>query len=283
MSRNERIRAAVFLFFLGIFLYPSFSDAWNRKRSEALKTDYDSAVSSLGKEKLKKEWEDARKYNKAHTANYIQDVFSAERKKEDKKTQPYSSLLDPAGTGVMGELEIPKINLRLEIYHGTGEESLSKGCGHIEGTSLPVGGSGTHAVLAAHRGLAKAKLFTDLDQMKKGDVFYITVLNHRLAYRTDQILTAEPDDTEALKIESGKDYVTLLTCTPYAVNTQRLLVRGRRISLKEAENRSKSGTGFRTSERDMLTACAAAVLTALMAVRLIRSRRKKREAESQKK
>lgn len=142
---------------------------------------------------------------------------------------PYWSLLDPDGTGVMGYLEIPKISLRLPIYHGTGDAALQKGIGHLAGTSLPVGGSGTHCVLSGHRGLPSALLFTDLDQLETGDTFTLYVLDQRLSYQVDQILVVEPEDVSTLAPEDGKDYVTLVTCTPYGVNTHRLLVRGSRI------------------------------------------------------
>lgn len=147
----------------------------------------------------------------------------------------YEQLLDIDGTGMMGYIEIPKIKILLPIYHGTSERVLQSGVGHLEHTSLPVGGKSTHAVLSGHRGLANAKIFTDLNKMEKGDVFYIKVLTRTFTYQVDQILTVEPTETKALEIEEGKDYVTLVTCTPYGINTHRLLVRGRRIPYEEAK------------------------------------------------
>ena len=138
-------------------------------------------------------------------------------------------ILNEAGDGIMGYLSIPKINIKLAIYHGTADDVLQTGVGHLNGTKLPIGGESTHCVVAAHRGLPSAKLFTDIDQLRNGDKFYIHVLDQVLAYEVDQILVVEPEDTDALAVEEGEDLVTLLTCTPYGVNTQRLLVRGHRV------------------------------------------------------
>ena len=145
----------------------------------------------------------------------------------------YEAILNPLGNGLMGQVEIPCIDITLPIYHYTDEEVLQKGAGHLPGSSVPVGGAGSHAVISAHRGLPSAKMFTDLDRVKIGNVFYIHVLGDTLAYEVDQILTVEPSDTEALSVQEGEDYCTLLTCTPYAVNSHRLLVRGHRIPYEE--------------------------------------------------
>ena len=147
----------------------------------------------------------------------------------------YNNLLKIDDTGMMGYIDIPKLDVVLPVYHGTSEKVLQSGVGHLKNTSLPVGGESCHAVLSGHRGLANAKIFTDLNKMEVGDVFYIKVLHHTFAYQVDQILTVLPSDTDALQIEKGKDYVTLVTCTPYAVNTHRLLVRGTRIPYEEAQ------------------------------------------------
>lgn len=163
----------------------------------------------------------------------------------------YEELLNPQGDGVMCYLEIADINVFLPVYHGTGTEELERGAGHLYGSSLPVGGEGTHAVLAAHRGLASKALFTDLDQMEEGMVFHIYVLGEKLSYRVDRISTVTPEDTELLEIEEGKDYVTLVTCTPYGINSHRLLVRGSRISPGETEEAGaqKAESGFGAWER----------------------------------
>lgn len=215
----------IFLTGLGVLLYPVFSDLWNQHRQNRLMTDYTNTVTDMEDAERNALWSAAVQYNQGLQAA-PQDAFTGAN---PGPKNPYWSLLDPDGTGVMGYLEIPKISLRLPIYHGTGDAALQKGIGHLAGTSLPVGGSGTHCVLSGHRGLPSALLFTDLDQLETGDTFTLYVLDQRLSYQVDQILVVEPEDVSALAPEDGKDYVTLVTCTPYGVNTHRLLVRGSRI------------------------------------------------------
>ncbi|MCD7882231.1 MAG: class C sortase [Lachnospiraceae bacterium] len=223
-----------FLIGFGILIYPTISEIWNTYRDQQLISDYTEAVEELESEDYSQIWAEAREYNEQHTVNTIVDVFD-EEENEYVLSHPYDDLLDPLGNGIMGYLEIPKIDVKLAIYHGASAEVLEKGVGHIEGTSLPIGGEGTHAVLSAHRGLSSAKLFTDLDQLEIGDIFYLKILDETLAYEVDQILTVEPEETEALAIEEGMDLVTLVTCTPYGVNTHRLLVRGHRTEYVEEE------------------------------------------------
>lgn len=219
------IPVLIFLTGLGVLLYPVFSDLWNQHRQNRLMTDYTNTVTDMEDAERNALWSAAVQYNQGLQAA-PQDAFAGA---DPGPKNPYWSLLDPDGTGVMGYLEIPKISLRLPIYHGTGDAALQKGIGHLAGTSLPVGGSGTHCVLSGHRGLPSALLFTDLDQLETGDTFTLYVLDQRLSYQVDQILVVEPEDVSALAPEDGKDYVTLVTCTPYGVNTHRLLVRGSRI------------------------------------------------------
>ena len=219
------IPVLIFLTGLGVLLYPVFSDLWNQHRQNRLMTDYTNTVTDMEDAERNALWSAAVQYNQGLQAA-PQDAFTGA---DPGPKNPYWSLLDPDGTGVMGYLEIPKISLRLPIYHGTGDAALQKGIGHLAGTSLPVGGSGTHCVLSGHRGLPSALLFTDLDQLETGDTFTLDVLDQRLSYQVDQILVVEPEDVSALAPEDGKDYVTLVTCTPYGVNTPRLLVRGSRI------------------------------------------------------
>lgn len=219
------IPVLIFLTGLGVLLYPVFSDLWNQHRQNRLMTDYTNTVTDMEDAERNALWSAAVQYNQGLQAA-PQDAFTGA---DPGPKNPYWSLLDPDGTGVMGYLEIPKISLRLPIYHGTGDAALQKGIGHLAGTSLPVGGSGTHCVLSGHRGLPSALLFTDLDQLETGDTFTLYVLDQRLSYQVDQILVVEPEDVSALAPEDGKDYVTLVTCTPYGVNTHRLLVRGSRI------------------------------------------------------
>lgn len=218
-----------FLIGIVVLLYPTISDQWNRFRNRQLVTGYSKAVEQLSDSEYEEIWAEARAYNAAHKVNVISDVFG-----EDYiLSHPYDTLLNPNGDEIMGSIEIPKINVVLAIYHGVGAAVLEQGCGHVEGTSLPVGGPGTHTVLAAHRGLPSAELFTDLDQLEIGDMFYLHVMGETLAYEVDQIETVLPHETEYLDIEEGEDYATLLTCTPYGVNTHRLLVRGRRAEYME--------------------------------------------------
>jgi sortase A len=216
----------------GILFYPIISSRWNKYRDAMLISDYTRTVNNYSEDQYKDVFVAAKAYNDQHLSNYIMDAFD-ESTEDYILTHPYDTLLNPMGDYVMGYIEIPKIDLRLPIYHGVGTEALEKGAGHIEGTSLPIGGPGTHAVLSGHRGLPGRKLFTDLDLIKEGDQFYLQVLNETLAYEVDQILTVLPHESKALDIVPGEDLVTLVTCTPYGVNSHRLLIRGHRIPFKE--------------------------------------------------
>lgn len=217
--------ALLFLAGLAVLLYPSFSDLWNQRRQESMIGTYVETVAQLTKEDHSTLRQAAQEYN-AGLDGTFHDAFIADRIGQD---DPYWSLLDPDGSGVMGYIEIPKISVRLPVYHGAGEDALQRGIGHLAGTSLPVGGAGTHCVLSGHRGLPTALLFTDLDRLISGDRFYLHVLNETLAYEVDRIAVVEPTEVSDLLPESGADYVTLVTCTPYGVNTHRLLVRGHRV------------------------------------------------------
>lgn len=224
----------VFLVGLAIFLYPVLSDLWNRWRNEDLIVEYKDNIQNLQEtdnKQYEEIWAKAKKYNKNHRQNYVIDPFT--EAEDYEKSSDYNAQLNPNHDGIMGYLTIPKIDVGLVIYHGIGEEALEKGVGHTEGTSLPIGGKSTHSVLSAHSGLPSAKLFTDLDQLKIGDKFFIHVLNKTLAYEVDQIKIVLPDNVDVIKIVEGKDYSTLLTCTPYGVNSHRLCVRGERIPYGE--------------------------------------------------
>lgn len=229
--------ALLFLLGLSILLYPAFSDAWNQYRNAQLITTYDTAVKNLSENEYDSLWKEARKYNRQHKVNTFAEVF--DKNGNYTLDDSYKKILDPDGEGLMGSIEIPRIHVKIAIYHGLGEDVLEKGAGHMEGTSLPVGGKSTHAVLAAHRGLPSARLFTDLDQLEKGDIFLIHVLGKTLAYKVDQIRTVLPSESDALKIIEGEDHVTLLTCTPYGVNTHRLLIRGIRTRYVKQEIKEK--------------------------------------------
>ena len=223
----------LFLIGFGILIYPTVADQWNTYRQSRLISSYEKNIEEMEPEDFTAQWEKAQALNGTLTKNSIYgDVFGQDE--EEMQDSEYWQVLNVGGDGVMGYLSIPKINLKVSIYHGTGDEVLQTGVGHLNGTGLPIGGEGTHSVLAAHRGLPSARLFTDIDQMKKGDKFYLHILDETLAYQVDQILDmVDKDDMEtlenALQIEEGKDYVTLFTCTPYGVNSHRLLVRGTRV------------------------------------------------------
>ena len=217
----------------GILFYPTISSQWNKYRDSLLISEYTQKVQDYSEEQYRDVYQAAKAYNDQHLTNYILDAFD-ESAEEYILTHPYDTLLNPLGDYVTGYIEIPKIDVSLPIYHGVGTAALEKGAGHIEGTSLPIGGPGTHAVLSGHRGLPGRKLFTDLDLIQVGDQFYLNVLNETLAYEVDQILTVLPHETEALDIVPGEDLVTLVTCTPYGVNSHRLLIRGHRIEYSEA-------------------------------------------------
>ena len=226
--------ALLFLTGFAILTYPTISDQWNTFRQSRLISDYQEVVSQMEEEDFEEVWAAARGYNQTFEQNSIlSDAFGIDEAEHIEDTE-YWKVLNVAGDGGMGYLTIPKINIRLAIYHGTSEEVLQTGVGHLNGTRLPVGGESNHTVLSAHRGLPSAKLFTDIDQLEPGDLFYLHILNEDLAYEVDRILPmVDKDDMEtlqeALSIREGEDHITLFTCTPYGVNSHRLLVRGVRV------------------------------------------------------
>ena len=215
----------VLVFFVGLslLLYPSVSDYWNSFHQTRAIATYAEEVATLDNEQYDELWAAAQQYNRSLTERGNAYVLSEEQK------EAYEKLLDVSGLGVMGYIEIPEIDVSLPVYHGTEESVLQIAVGHLDWSSLPVGGESTHCVLSGHRGLPSAKLFTNLDKLTEGDIFLLRVLDEVLTYEVDQILIVEPQETGALRIEEGKDYCTLDTCTPYGINTHRLLVRGHRI------------------------------------------------------
>ena len=213
----------VFLVGLSLLLYPSVSDYWNSFHQTRAIATYAEEVATLDNEQYDELWAAAQQYNRSLTERGNAYVLSEEQK------EAYEELLDVSGLGVMGYIEIPEIDVSLPVYHGTEESVLQIAVGHLDWSSLPVGGESTHCVLSGHRGLPSAKLFTNLDKLTEGDIFLLRVLDEVLTYEVDQILIVEPQETGALRIEEGKDYCTLVTCTPYGINTHRLLVRGHRI------------------------------------------------------
>ena len=212
---------------LSLLLYPSFSDYWNSQHQSRAIATYSDSVSQLDTGIYRQMLAEATGYNRRLTYKPNRYMLTDEEKLE------YNSLLDVTGTGIMGYIEIPNLDCMLPIYHGTDEAVLQIAIGHIEGTSLPVGGVGTHSVLSGHRGLPSAKLFTNLDQMAVGDRFMLHVLDEVLTYEVDQILIVLPEEVEALEIDPEQDYCTLVTCTPYGINTHRMLVRGHRVETVE--------------------------------------------------
>ena len=242
----------IFLAGLSLLLYPFVANQWNNYRQKQLISNYEQVVSDkeaaegIDYDAERKKAED---YNEALLPCVLPDSFALA---ESSGVDPvYMNTLNIAGDEMMGSVEIPKINIKIPIYHTTEEDVLNKGAGHLEGSSLPVGGANTHAVISAHRGLPSASLFTDLDQLKEGDHFLIHVLNETLCYEVDKISVVKPEDTTALAVEDGQDLVTLLTCTPYGVNTERLLVRGHRVPYVEEEVKEEktvlSGSSLHTN------------------------------------
>lgn len=228
MKKNLNNLITILLFvilFLGIclLLYPTASDYWNSLHQSRAITDYSQKVAVMDTKQYTKIWDEAKKYNSTlldRSNSFLLD---------DMQKLKYEELLNVGGTGVMGYIEIPSIQCSLPIYHGTDDAVLQIAVGHLEWTSLPVGGVNTHTVLSGHRGLPSAKLFTNLDRLVVGDVFMLRVLDEVMSYEVDQILIVEPQETDALQIVEGEDLCTLVTCTPYGINTHRLLVRGHRV------------------------------------------------------
>ena len=217
------LAALIFVAGLGVMLYPTISDLWNSFRSTRRIQDYTAAVSGISEEEYNRLYLAAERFNQRIPERANPYVLPEEDVAE------YNSLLNIGGNGIMGYIEVPSIKVALPICHGTAEDVLQTAIGHMEQSSLPVGGASTHCVLSGHRGLPSAKLFTDLDRVAVGDRFMLYILNEVLTYEVDQILTVLPDESQALQIIPGEDYCTLVTCTPYGINTHRLLVRGHRV------------------------------------------------------
>ena len=230
-SRKSTIILLVsFLIGLCVLLYPSISSYWNSKTQSEAIVDYESMLAAYKPEDYAAVFAQAEEYNKKLA------LLGSPLRDHKQLDDLYWKTLDVGGTGMIGYVTIPKISQELPIYHGTADSVLSFAAGHFQGTSLPIGGENTHCVISAHRGLPSAVLFTHLDRMEIGDLFTFTVLDRTLTYEVDQIRIVEPNDTSLIQIEDGKDYCTLLTCTPYGINTQRLLVRGHQIDLTQKRN-----------------------------------------------
>ena len=227
-------------FFVGlsVLLYPSISSYWNSKTQSEAIVDYESMLSQYKPEDYTAIFAEADAYNK-QLAQLNEPLV------EHNRLPDYNSILNVGGTGMMGYITVPKISQELPVYHGTSDGVLSVAVGHLQGTSLPVGGENTHCVVSAHRGLPTAVLFTHLDRMEIGDIFYFTILDRTITYEVDQIRIVEPDDASLIQIKDGKDYCTLLTCTPYGINTQRLLVRGHQIDASQTRNLYVANEAYR--------------------------------------
>lgn len=262
----------ILIFFVGLslLLYPTVSDYWNSLHQSRAIAEYAKQVANLDDDRYDELWQAAKAYNRRLLTKADRYEFS------EKEQAEYESLLNVSGNGVIGYIEIPIINCSLPIYHGTDEAVLQIAVGHIEGTSLPVGGEGTHCVISGHRGLPRAKLFTDLDKLTAGDTFILRVLDETLTYEVDQIRIVEPYELADLEIEEGKDYCTLVTCTPYGINTHRLLVRGHRVE-NQAEAKTVRVTADAMQIEPVIVAPIAAIpmLLILLAVLLVSTRRKR--------
>ena len=285
---EQKINPAVFLASLlifavgvGIFIYPAVSNLLAESQQRNTVHVYEQNVSALEQEEIQEQRELAETYNANLVGDELHDPFI--QGSGYVIPDNYNEVLNLSEDGVMGYVDIPKIDVSIPIYHGTSEEILQKGAGHLEASSLPVGGTDTHSVISAHRGLPSAKLFTDLDELETGDVFYIHVLDEILAYQVDQINTVDPDDLDLLRVVNGRDLVTLLTCTPYAVNTHRLLVRGTRIPYEEAkEVQEKAETGGNTISvwhREYFAAIFICVILLITIILIMKPWRKKKKGK----
>ena len=283
------ILASVLIFMTGagIFVYPAVSNYLAERRQAEAVRDYQEEVSSLEPQELSEELKRAQEYNKNLAEDEFHDPFLLDGKYVI--SPEYQEILNYTGDGIMGYVEIPDINVNLPFYHGTSEEVLQDGAGHLEASSLPIGGEGTHAVISAHRGLPSAKLFSDLDELETGDVFFIHILNETHAYQVDQIQVVKPDELDSLRVVDGQDLVTLLTCTPYAVNTHRLLVRGVRIPYEEAKKVLEDAEDENTLSRWVkeyavsIAAGTALLVLLVLAVKIRKRKRKRKEKRKRKK
>lgn len=259
----------ILLLGVGIFAYPTFSDYWNSFHQSQAVTSYVENVANLDTEQYEALWNEAVAYNKKLAKTGIQWNMTDEEKEE------YNEYLKVDDSGIMGYIDIPVIDCSLPIYHGTDESVLQVAIGHIEGSSLPVGGEGSHCVISGHRGLPSARLFTDLDKLVEGDIFILHTLDATLTYEVDQIRIVEPTDLSDLQIEEGKDYCTLVTCTPYGINTHRLLVRGHRIENQNATDIRVSADATQVDPVQVAPFIATPILIVLLIWVFVGGRRKR--------
>ena len=243
---------------ISLLLYPTISDYWNSFHQSRAIAGYAEAVAQMDEIDYEKIWNDAVEYNKELQTRSNHWFLTEEQQEE------YESMLNVSGNGIMGYIEIPSIKVSLPIYHGVDEGILQVAIGHIEGSSLPVGGKGSHCVISGHRGLPSAKLFTDLDQLAEGDIFMLRVLDETLTYEVDQILIVEPNDMSSLEFDEEKDYCTLVTCTPYGINSHRLLVRGHRVANLEESEEIRVTADAQQIDPVLITPALAGILLVLL-------------------
>ena len=243
---------------ISLLLYPTISDYWNSFHQSRAIAGYAEAVAEMDTVDYEKIWNDAVKYNKELQTRSNHWFLTEEQQEE------YESMLNVSDNGIMGYIEIPSIKVSLPIYHGVDESILQVAIGHIEGSSLPVGGKGSHCVISGHRGLPSAKLFTDLDQLAEGDIFMLRVLDETLTYEVDQILIVEPNDMSSLEFDEEKDYCTLVTCTPYGINSHRLLVRGHRVANLEESEEIRVTADAQQIDPVLITPALAGILLVLL-------------------
>ena len=263
------ILVLLFVIGLSLLLYPALSDYWNSLHQSAAISDYAENVADLSKENYDELWTAAKSYNASLVPRFNAFLLTDEQKEQ------YDSLLNVSGLGIMGYIEIPEINCSLPIYHGTDESVLQIAVGHISWPSPPTGGESTHCVLSGHRGLPSAKLFTNLDKLTEGSTFMLRVLDEVLTYEVDQILTVLPDEVDALQIVEGEDLCTLVTCTPYGINSHRLLVRGHRIENVEAAKTARATADAIQIEPLLVAPAVAIPFLILLMIPLFTKHRKK--------
>ena len=267
--------AIVILAAAGGLMYPTVSDQYNKYMNNRRIYHYDRTVQSLPAEDYRELIAAAQAYNETLQMGEIRDVFTeVQNREEDVDDGTYMTLLNVDDDGIMGYIEIPKIGVRLPIYHGTGDYGLERGVGHMEGTALPVGGPGTHCGLAGHRALPSARLFTDLNDMEIGDLFFLSVLGETLVYQVDKISVVLPHELEYMAVEEDEDLVTLVTCTPYGVNTHRLLVRGSRTSLESVSDRLAGSVDMIDVRYGALLFALPVLMVGLLMMLLIRPKRR---------
>lgn len=276
IRKSTLLLIGIFIIGLSLLLYPTVSDYWNSFHQTRAIAAYTDVVENLDDESYEKMLEEAHAYNNTLTNSNNRFILTEEEE------ETYESLLDITGTGIMGYIEIPSIRCSLPIYHGTDDAVLQIAAGHVPGSSLPVGGENTHCVLSGHRGLPSAKLFTDLDELTVGDIFMLHVLDEVLTYEVDQIHIVEPEDLDLLGIEEGQDLCTLVTCTPYGINSHRLLVRGHRIENLESASSARVPADAVQVDPVMVAPVVAAPMLLILLIWVLVGSSKKKQGKKKK-